>query len=95
MNPKLYYVRTKERLNVLPSGRFFFLKKKSWKGISEHVSFFSVSYALWQERNSFPNHESTNKLRLASGLKRGGDKDEKAKMNIIRLLRNYVSLSKR
>ena len=39
MNPKLYYVRTKERLDVLPPGRFFFLKKKSWKGISEHVSF--------------------------------------------------------
>ena len=77
---------------MLPSGRFFFFfLKKSWKGISEHVSFFSVSYALWQERNSFPNHESTSKLRLASGLKRGGDKDEKGKMNIIRLLRNCVS----
>ena len=92
MNPKLYYVRTKERLNVLPPGRFFFFKKKkSWKGISEHVSFSSVSYALWQERNSFPNHESTSKHRLASGLKKGGDNDEKGKMNIIRLLRNCVS----
>ena len=29
MNPKLYYVRTKERLNVLPPGRFFFLKKRN------------------------------------------------------------------
>ena len=94
MNPKLYYVRTKERLNVLPPGRFFY-KKESWKGISEHVSFFSVSYALCQERNSFPNHESTSKHRLASGRKRGGDKEGKGKMNIKRLLRNCVSLSKR
>ena len=40
---------------------------------------FPLFHALWQERNSFPNHESTSKLRLASGLKRAGDKDEKGK----------------
>lgn len=31
MNPKLYYVRTKERLNVLPPGRFFFKKRNHEK----------------------------------------------------------------
>ena len=93
MNPKLYYVRTKERLNVLPSGRFFFFLKRNHGKVLVNTFPFSLflMHSAWQERNSFPNHESTSKLRLASGLKRGGDKDEKGKMNIIRLLRNCVS----
>ena len=87
MNPELCYVRTKERLNVLPPGR---LKKNRGKFLVNTFPFF-----LFSGMNAirFPITKAQANIGWLADAKGGGggDKHKKGKMNITRVLRNCVS----